>query len=154
MCGKGFVPLSAFAVIENRVQHAFQQFRIIEQKQRGRRISHIHRADRTVAEIFFGKKKQVALGIFHQFMRGDRLPVSHGTKFGIFFSSRLFRIFHQAVIKTAATVHERTILRGGLFKSLPDIFFSVMFPVSHAVILKILDSIEVVIANHQETGGG
>ena len=53
MCSERLIPFSAFAIIEDVVHQTFCQFRIVYQEQRSRRISDIHRTDRTVAEVLF-----------------------------------------------------------------------------------------------------
>ena len=83
-----------------------------------------------------------------------RLAVSDGTKVRIFLPSGFFRIFHQASVEMTAAIHNRTIFFSRSFESLPDVFLSVMLPIPHTVIFKILDRIQIIIPDHQETGLG
>ena len=54
-------PLSAFAIIENRVKKSFHKFGIVEEEHGSRRISHIHSSDRSIGKIFFRQPEQIAV---------------------------------------------------------------------------------------------
>ena len=87
-------------------------------------------------------------------MGGNCLAVSDCTQFGILFTSGFFRIVHQLRIELAAAFHNGSIVVVRFFKSLPDILLPVVFPVGHPVVVEILDSIQVVVSDHQEAADG
>ena len=72
-------PAGHACVFEHRLQLRLQQARIEEQRERRARIDHVHRGDAAVAEILLGEVHGGAVGIGHQLVRRQGLPVGqHG----------------------------------------------------------------------------
>ena len=66
-------------VIHHRLQLRLQQARAEEQRERRAGIDHVHRGDAAVAEILLREVQRGAVGIGHQFVRGQRLAIGqHG----------------------------------------------------------------------------
>jgi hypothetical protein len=83
-------------------------------------------------------------------MRSYGLPIGEGAEFGIGFSAGLFEVCHKPAVKLPATVHDGMIPCMGFLKSLKDSHLSVLFPVGHPVVLKILDRIDIVVSDHDK----
>ena len=149
MCSERLIPFSAFAIIEDVVHQTFCQFRIVYQEQRSRRISDIHRTDRTVAEVLFWEEQQVFVGGFHQFVGSDCLAISQCTEFGILTSAYFSSFFHQVSIECSTFIHHCIIFLISFRKLRLNGFVSIAVPVRTKIFTEILNRVQVIVTQQQ-----
>src|SRR5277367_2241998 len=99
MWREGKSPSRHAGIVENRLQLSLQQTRIEQQKKRGAWVCHVHRVDRTVAEVLLGKEKRRAVHVGSQLMGSDGLPISKCTKFCVRFTTGRHKISHELLVE-------------------------------------------------------
>jgi hypothetical protein len=82
-------------------------------------------------------------------MGSDSLAIGQCAEFGIFLTAGCRCFLHQLCVEIRTTFHHLSIVLVAFGKGIEDIDLPVMFPISHPVIVEILDRIQIVVSDQQ-----
>ena len=93
--GEGEFPPAALRIAQNRPEHPFDQLRRGQEKERRRRIGHIHCRDAAVGEVLLREEKCTAVEVGGEFVGADRLSEGERAEPGVLFSAALPGVLQQ-----------------------------------------------------------
>jgi len=97
---EGEAPAVHARVIHHRLKLRLHETRAEEQREGRRGVDHVHGGDAAVREVLLGEVEGGAVGIGHQFVGGERLPVGQHGQLRVLFAAGLAEIGHQFRVET------------------------------------------------------